>query len=69
MAFLNAQQPCPGVPTVTDVEGNVYNTVKIGNQCWTKENLRTTHFANGTPILSGDLYSAISDTKYICVNS
>ena len=59
---LYAQQPCPGVPTVTDVEGNVYNTVKIGNQCWTKENLRTTHFADGNPILSGDLYSAISDT-------
>lgn len=32
--------PCPGVPTVTDSEGNVYNTVQIGNQCWMKENLR-----------------------------
>ena len=27
---------------VTDHEGNVYNTVKIGNQCWMKDNLRTT---------------------------
>ncbi len=35
-------QPCPGTPTVTDHEGNIYNTVKIGNQCWTRENLRTT---------------------------
>ena len=35
-------QPCPSTPTVTDHEGNIYNTVKIGNQCWTKENLRTT---------------------------
>ena len=24
-------QPCPGTPTVTDHEGNVYNTVQIGN--------------------------------------
>ena len=34
--------PCPSTPTVTDHEGNIYNTVQIGTQCWTKENLRTT---------------------------
>jgi uncharacterized protein (TIGR02145 family) len=43
-------QPCPGSHTVTDYDGNVYNTVQIGNQCWMKENLRTTHYANGTYI-------------------
>ena len=35
-------QPCPGTPTVTDHEGNVYATVHIGNQCWMRDNLRTT---------------------------
>ena len=34
--------PCPNTPTVIDHEGNIYNTVQIGDQCWTKENLRTT---------------------------
>lgn len=44
-------QPCPGSPTVTDIDGNVYHTVQLGNQCWMKENLRTTRFANGDSIL------------------
>ena len=36
--------------TVTDIEVNVYQTVKIGNQVWTTENLRTTKFTDGSAI-------------------
>lgn len=45
-------QPCPGAATVTDYDNNTYNTVQIGDQCWMKENLRTTHYADGTTVAS-----------------
>ena len=39
--------------TPMDYDNNSYATVRIGSQCWLKENLRTTHYADGTEIPAG----------------
>jgi len=36
--------------TVSDYDGNIYNTIKIGNQWWMSENLKTKHFSDGSEI-------------------
>ncbi len=35
---------------MTDIVGNTYETVNIGGHVWMAENLRTTQYADGTPI-------------------
>jgi uncharacterized protein (TIGR02145 family) len=71
-----------GTLAITDLDGNVYQTVKIGNQIWMKENLRTQVYQNGDPIpnnfvlfyndvdlkVFGFLYTAeaIHDVRGVC---
>jgi len=46
--FTKGSSDCPA--TVSDIDGNVYNTVSIGTQCWLAENLKTETYTNGDPI-------------------
>ena len=39
-----------GKSGVVDIDGNIYHTVQIGEQCWMKENMRATRFTTGLGI-------------------
>jgi uncharacterized protein (TIGR02145 family) len=49
----------PNETTVTDIDGNVYDIVQIGDQWWMAENLRTTRYRDGRSIPTG-----LSDTDW-----
>jgi len=49
---------------VTDIDGNVYQTIIIGDQEWMAENLKVTHYRNGDAIPTG-----LSDSEWENLNS
>ncbi|MBN1185565.1 MAG: family 16 glycosylhydrolase [Bacteroidales bacterium] len=58
--------------TVSDIEGNIYNTIKIGSQWWMAENLKTTKDNNGTSIplvTDNNEWGNISTPGYCCYNN
>jgi uncharacterized protein (TIGR02145 family) len=66
MAFQNNAQ------TVTDIDGNVYDTIKIGSQVWFGENLKTSRFNDGTaiPLITDSLlWSSLSTPGYCYYNN
>jgi uncharacterized protein (TIGR02145 family) len=50
-SFLVGDSVCPAL--LSDVDGNLYNTVQIGDQCWMQDNLMVERFRNGDAITTG----------------
>jgi len=67
--YLGGPEPdCgPQTGTVTDIDGNIYQTIKIGDQWWMMENLKVTHYRNGDPIpnvTDGGTWSGLTTGAY-----
>jgi uncharacterized protein (TIGR02145 family) len=61
-----------GATSVTDVDGNVYQTVKIDNQRWMVQNLKVTHYRNGDSISNvtdNGAWTGLSTGAYACYDN
>lgn len=58
--------------TVEDIDGNRYQTVRIGDQIWMSENLKATHYQDGTPIpnvYDNEKWPRATEGAYCMVNN
>lgn len=69
MLFLTLESP---YGTVTDIDGNTYQTIKIGNQWWMAENLKVIHYSNGEAIpneTGNDAWIGLANGAYCAYNN
>ena len=60
---IGAEEPI----TCIDFDGNIYETIQIGNQIWMAENLKVTHYRNGDAIpnvTNNDTWEGLSSGAY-----
>lgn len=58
--------------TITDIDGNTYPAVQIGDQVWTSVNLRVTRYNDGTPIANvpdSAEWAALSSAAFCFLNN
>ncbi len=70
--FISDDNPNPPSDTIWDVQGNVYNTIVIGNQTWTTGNLRSTLLNDGTEIplvTDNSTWSSLTTPGYCWYNN
>ena len=70
--YTSGLSHCPNLPTIIDIrDSSSYNTVKIGNQCWLKENLRYLPrvFPNSTISNTDTLYYVYGYNDTIVANA
>ena len=51
-----SDSPLAPLLTVTDIDGNVYSTIRLGTQTWMVENLKTSRFRNGDAVTGSWFY-------------
>ena len=60
------------VGLLEDYDGNIYKTIKIGDQWWMAENLKVTHYRNGdaiTHVSSSSSWNALASGAYCRYNN
>jgi len=55
--FIVSYPVCGDELTATDGDGNTYETVRVGCECWTKSNMRSTTYTDGSEVAFANVYT------------
>lgn len=72
LLIATCKKPEMNTDIITDIDGNVYHTIIIGEQVWMAKNLRTTRFNDGTIIpnvIHGTEWSGMSTPAFCWFNN